>query len=64
MTELNGVYHHPKINKINKITQENDIQILKSLYFGNHLNKEELKRCKNIIKGLEMSLNNRCKNGY
>ena len=36
---------------------ENDLRILKALYFGNHLNSQEIKRVKEILKQLRLNLN-------
>jgi hypothetical protein len=37
----------------------NDLQILKQLLNGNHLNDKELNRAKELIKSLQLEINNR-----
>jgi len=41
--------------------KEKDIEILKSLYFGNHLNNDELKRANKLIYSLNIVLKERLK---
>ena len=36
-----------------------DLEILKQLLSGNHLNDKELKRAKELIKSLQLQINNR-----
>ena len=40
----------------------NDIEILRQLYYGEHLNKEELERAKQVVHGLQTQLDGRVNN--
>ena len=42
--------------------EEHDMQILKQLYFGNHLEPNELDRAKDLVNGLRMELGSRLTN--
>jgi len=51
--------HNRKQITNRKKTDMNDLQIIKQLLNGNYLNKEELKRAKELIKSLELEINER-----
>jgi hypothetical protein len=41
------------------MTNMNDLEIINQLLNGNHLNDKELKRAKELIKSLQLEINNR-----
>ena len=49
--------------KMNKERINKDFELIKSLYFGNHISERDLKRLKIVVLGLKMAMDIKLKEG-